>query len=188
MAKKKSARTTTTARATEEPSLVAGVAAAPVAAANQPAPPASISKYALAAAIAPHVQILEVKMLESTWKRRLVDDKLPGQIRMDYKAQAKADNEKKRIEVCATFEVNGQYEGEERSEPTSVPFRIQAAFQLIYSVNSPIALSEEHIAAFGEFNGIYNAWPYWREYVQSTTVRMGLPPMVVPVYLASLKT
>jgi preprotein translocase subunit SecB len=30
-------------------------------------------------------------------------------------------------------------------------------------------------------NGIYNIWPYWREYVQTTTSRLGLPPLTLPV-------
>lgn len=187
MAKKKAARTITKARSAEKPPSEAEAASTLAAPENRPTPPVSISKYTLAATVAPHIEILEVKMLESMWRRRLVDDKLPGQVKMDYKTWAKADSDKERLEVCATLEVSGQYEGQEQDKGADVPFRIQAVFQLIYAVKSPITFSEEQLAAFGEFNGIYNAWPYWREYVHSTTVRMGLPPMVVPVYLTSLK-
>ena len=41
------------------------------------------------------------------------------------------------------------------------------------------------LKAFAEVNGVYNAWPYFRELLQSTAARMGLPPVVVPVYRAT---
>jgi len=34
---------------------------------------------------------------------------------------------------------------------------------------------------FAETNGLYNAWPYWREFVQNTAARMSLPGLTVPV-------
>jgi len=36
--------------------------------------------------------------------------------------------------------------------------------------------------AFARTNGIYNAWPYWREFVQNMIARMNLPPLVIPVF------
>ena len=39
--------------------------------------------------------------------------------------------------------------------------------------------------AFGEFGRVnvgYHVWPYWREYVQSTCARIGIPPIPVPMY------
>jgi len=43
-------------------------------------------------------------------------------------------------------------------------------------------IRDELFAAFADINGTYNAWPYVRELVQNTVVRMGLPPFVLPVY------
>ncbi|MCG3190805.1 MAG: hypothetical protein DIJKHBIC_00025 [Thermoanaerobaculia bacterium] len=36
--------------------------------------------------------------------------------------------------------------------------------------------------AFANLNGKLNAWPYFREFVQSSSARMGLSPVVVPVF------
>lgn len=44
--------------------------------------------------------------------------------------------------------------------------------------------SQENIDAFGRVNGIYNAWPYIREYVQSSLVRLGLPAFDLPLLRA----
>ena len=44
-------------------------------------------------------------------------------------------------------------------------------------------INDEHLHAFSATNGVFNAWPYWREFVQNTTARMGLPtPVIVPVF------
>ena len=35
---------------------------------------------------------------------------------------------------------------------------------------------------FARFNVGYHVWPFWREYVQSTCARIGIPPVPVPMY------
>lgn len=45
---------------------------------------------------------------------------------------------------------------------------------------------EDYQAAFEEFgrhNVGYHVWPFWREYVQSSCNRMGIPPIPVPFFL-----
>ena len=59
---------------------------------------------------------------------------------------------------------------------------IEAAFRLRYRVSDRAGLDDSHFDAFGHLNGVFNAWPYWREYVQSMTVRMGYPALTVPVF------
>lgn len=44
-------------------------------------------------------------------------------------------------------------------------------------------LTDEDCHLFAELNGVYNAWPYLREFCQSSSLRMGLP---IPVMLPSL--
>jgi hypothetical protein len=38
------------------------------------------------------------------------------------------------------------------------------------------------LETFGRYNVGYHVWPYWREYVQNTCARMGIPPIPVPMY------
>jgi len=60
-------------------------------------------------------------------------------------------------------------------------FHIEAAFELVYRVDSLEGISEELVTEFGQRNALYNAWPYWREFVQSMTTRMGLPALRIPL-------
>ncbi len=55
-----------------------------------------------------------------------------------------------------------------------------------YNVPGELVI-EEYEAAFEEFgrhNVGYHVWPFWREFVQSTCNRMGIPPIPVPFFLA----
>lgn len=47
--------------------------------------------------------------------------------------------------------------------------------------DEPIEADAGDVVAFANFNATFNAWPYWREFVQSMTGRMGLPGVIIPV-------
>ena len=61
---------------------------------------------------------------------------------------------------------------------------IETRFELQYRLPKGFHVDPQTLTAFAETNGIYNAWPYWREFVQSMFVRMGLPPLVLPLLRA----
>lgn len=48
----------------------------------------------------------------------------------------------------------------------------------------PADRRDKFFGSFAEINGTVNAWPYVRELVQNTLVRMNLPPITVPLYRA----
>ena len=49
-------------------------------------------------------------------------------------------------------------------------------------------LTEEDCVDFASLNGLYNAWPYLREYCQSMSLRMLLPaPIILPSLPPSMK-
>jgi hypothetical protein len=92
------------------------------------------------------------------------------------------DRDSKRITVLPSFALSinhGEAESEDRGEEIS----IEATFALIYSVRSLDSLSEQNFAAFASVNGVFNAWPYWREFVQNTAARMGFSGLAIPVYM-----
>lgn len=62
-------------------------------------------------------------------------------------------------------------------------FEITATFKAFYI--SETELTEESATEFGKFNVGHTVWPYWREYVHSTSARIGLAPVEVPFYSIS---
>ncbi|MFA3790851.1 hypothetical protein AB6T38_07015 [Aliiglaciecola sp. SL4] len=57
---------------------------------------------------------------------------------------------------------------------------IKATFLAKY--NSTIKLEKDSVEAFSEENVGYHVWPYWRELVQSSCLRMDITPLETPMY------
>lgn len=70
--------------------------------------------------------------------------------------------------------------GEEATD--NPPVRIGVTFALHYALPDAARFSDAVLEEFARVNGAFNAWPYWREYVQTTAARMNLPPVVMPVF------
>ena len=75
--------------------------------------------------------------------------------------------------------IGAQLVSEEAKEEPLVS--IETSFELQYCLPEGLRVEPQTLTTFAETNGIYNAWPYWREFVQSTLARMGLPPVVLPL-------
>lgn len=61
------------------------------------------------------------------------------------------------------------------------PYTLIAQFRLLYSVRGEEPLRRADIDQFAHWNALFNAWPYWREYLSSTINRAQLPRFVAPV-------
>lgn len=76
-------------------------------------------------------------------------------------------------------------------EPNKLVMKIEASFCTSYVKNPDIRLfddddfDEDSLLTYAEYlgtiNPISNAWPYWREFVQSMSARMGFPALTVPL-------
>jgi len=88
------------------------------------------------------------------------------------------DRDKGFIVVVAKFHFEAST-GKKSQEPV---LTMDASFVLTYQIDSFEGLTQEGFKQFANLNGIYNAWPYWREFVQNMIGRMGLPPLTIPVF------
>ena len=59
---------------------------------------------------------------------------------------------------------------------------IEATFNALYSVPENLEVDDEALNLFAHTNGTFNLWPYWREFVQAMSARMGLHGLTVPTY------
>jgi len=62
---------------------------------------------------------------------------------------------------------------------------VQAAFALRYALTQDTPREQVHVEAFARVNGLFNAWPYWREFLQSTLTRFDIPPFPLPLLPAT---
>jgi hypothetical protein len=82
--------------------------------------------------------------------------------------------------VLRAFNKEGGEKAEEKDRKPAV--EITCRFVLVYGLPSFDGLTDENFAAFGSTSGVFSVWPYWREYVHSTSLRLSVPPLVLPTF------
>lgn len=139
--------------------------------------------FQLAAEVADHVEIEGVVLRSASYQRARDSENEdtgvdPIQILIEHEIEHELERGGRRLRVYPAFVVRGEVEDARRS----AVFEIRCEFELVYSLTAPTALDEACIQAFANVNGVFNSWPYFREFVQSASTRLGLPPLVVPVF------
>jgi len=129
-----------------------------------------------ASEVSRRVQIHEIKLVSCN--ARYDEDSTQEQLNYDmrFKTNTELVAETKNLKVHMHFALMT----EPRDENSTSSLFIEAQFLLTYVLDSTDGLDSANYQSFGELNGRFNAWPYWREFVQSITVRMGIPPLTVP--------
>jgi len=69
---------------------------------------------------------------------------------------------------------------EEGDNPPDVD--ISLVYELDYELKDKEGISEDDLEHFAYLNARFNAWPYFRQTVQTSTTQMGIRPLVVPVH------
>ena len=124
----------------------------------------------LSITMSPWTHIKSIRLLKSEIESKLVDVVATSALENSFDASTVWNQEAGALSVNASLAVSaGDF------------VRITAEFVVDYTVDKTIPFNNEAASAFGRMNGIHNVWPYWREYVQSISVRLGLPPITLPL-------
>lgn len=139
---------------------------------------------ALAERVAALVEITDVRLIAAEMRS---GPKPSGKLRAELarSTESHADLDSKAITVAVSLALRGECDAPEPAagdQPKGEPaISIQAKYLLRYTLAEMPALTKAETDAFGDLNGVYNVWPFWREFVYSSLARMGLPPLVLPV-------
>ncbi|MGA2324334.1 MAG: hypothetical protein ABSG22_10845 [Sedimentisphaerales bacterium] len=135
--------------------------------------------FALAIKVSDRVQLESVMLFDCHCRQLRFIKAESRAFDINYSAESSMDTEAKRVIVLAKF----KWEGFEADSKEKKQFAtIEASFLLMYSAPSLEGINQENVEMFGNLNGIYNAWPYWREFLQNSIARMCLPPLTAPVF------
>ena len=135
--------------------------------------------FELAIPVSDRVEIFEVRLIECDCKQTPLADQGKQLLDYSYSVKAELDKEHSRILILPEFKMTAK---PEKSAGDELSLSIRAKFLLAYKIDDTAKIIKRNIDAFGQINGLYNAWPYWREFVQATIARMGLPKLVIPVF------
>lgn len=126
------------------------------------------------------VQIKGIRLVETAARARISSPREVKEVEavLGYSARLKEHRKDGTFVVASTMEV--RLAPRESNERPAVS--IKAGFELTYALPQDFRVSRSELNAFAQTNGIFNVWPYWREFVQNMFVRMALPPFTLPVY------
>ena len=143
-----------------------------------------------AARVAQRLVLQEIILVDAKISRDPLIES-PEALSLEHKCDAKiVKREKDILFIRCNFRV-AAFNGE---EPSNLVMKIEASFCTSYFRNFLLdnpaipdnpAIEEQELLemlVYGfERNPISNAWPYWREFVQSMSARMGFPALTVPL-------
>jgi hypothetical protein len=144
-----------------------------------PLPP----RIELAIPVSDRVQIQDVRLIACNCRIEpaALAPPLPARFRttLAHEASTQIGPDRTRIAVLVHFRFSAIREGRENDGPC---VELESTFLVSYAAENLTGLGPENFSSFGALNGVFNAWPYWRELLHNLTLRMGLPPFVLPVF------
>jgi len=127
------------------------------------------------------VQIHDVRLREAVCRSlsepSIVADELAA--KLSHEASVKTDPED---ESNLLVSVRFSLEIRQETGAKELHAEIAAVFELSYVLPTEDSFSADEIEGFGQVIAVFNAWPYWREIVQSSLSRMGMPALTIPLY------
>lgn len=127
--------------------------------------------------IVPRVELLNIYMQRGNFERQpdaTEYEKLGAKISFEGELFAR---DKEGFQALVRLSVEGKpIENEDYAVS-----KIESEYVLTYKLKDDRKISKSDLKAFCNMNAIYNAWPFWREYVQSATTRMEIPVLTLPL-------
>ncbi len=143
-------------------------------------PKQQAADFSKIASLARVVTLESVCWRELSAKRNVEQALLPEEMlwRGKHESSGLRDLEAKQIVVLAQFRFQACRSDED------VIAEVAGTLALRYSVegHSLRDFDAKLVQGFAETNGIYNAWPYWRETLQSMADRIGLHGVIAPLF------
>ena len=110
--------------------------------------------------------------------RRILPQDPSGELLLEinYKAKGRRDGPN----VTALVEMSLTVRPAQAAGDTT-SFKIASSFRIVYVLAPGPEIGDDEAQRVADANGVFNAWPYFRELLQSTMARCGLPAVLLPV-------
>lgn len=142
----------------------------------------------LAKKVASNVELDAITLRYAKVETGCEPEDLPEEVSVDIQYRSQIEHRKHRNNPelpMLAVSVDFRFLVEPKEEQNAEILKLEAGYLLTYFLNPGAAVEDICFKHFAEANGPYNAWPYWRELVQSVTSRVGMPGFIVPVFRPS---
>jgi len=127
------------------------------------------------------VQIIDIRLVEASVATSVRSANEAGEVDLTIRSSADVKEYNKDTGMFwVLVKIKTQLIQREPKKGTAV--FVNVAFEIKYGLPKELEVSQEQLNTFAKFNGVFNAWPYWREFVQSMVARMNLPTLTLPMF------
>lgn len=148
-----------------------------------------ITNLTLAGKVGRVVELDSVLLRECIVRSAVDPYQMPSELRLDQEfrgfTECAPESMGHFIDVLVEFRFRadrGECDGADDDTEGARVLTIEAQFALRYSCEDGAQIGRKELDCFAQVNGPYNAWPYWRELVQSACGKAGLAGITVPVF------
>ncbi len=127
--------------------------------------------------IVEELRLVDLRLIRAnTFQDADFADDLPDQVDSLIRVTPQQTTENElAIDITPNVSASGPNKGEKI-------FHAEATFRLIYEFREgPGDFGDVAIQQMAWGVALFDAWPFWREFLQSTLARMSLPPLLVPM-------
>jgi preprotein translocase subunit SecB len=142
-------------------------------------PTAKDAVFALSELVGKHAKLKQVRLVRSTCERAYEHGPLPDVLCLGLNTEATLAVGAGQLNVEVRYEINARH----KAENDAAAMTVTADFLVEYSIKADVP--ENAAFAFAQATAPFNSWPYWREFVQSMTTRLGMPALTVPLFKLS---
>ena len=125
------------------------------------------------------VRLTDVRLVNASVRTRIRDASTLKNPQLTMKHGAKVIDRNDDGMLVAAMMRAQVVEGSDEQDPA---ISMTVTFVLEYAIPDAGDFGDDVLAEFAQVNGTFNAWPYWREDIQTTSARMNLPPVLLPVF------
>lgn len=120
------------------------------------------------------LELLDIYLQSCSCNLKVANLSLVKGLSAEVKDKATYEVQDDSITVTHTFNLMGKQEGAK-----DYLFKISAAFDVLYKSTEPF--NNDFFEVFKRTSLVLNTWPFFREFAQSLTQRMGIPPVTLPL-------
>jgi hypothetical protein len=130
-----------------------------------------------------HAALRSIRVARSRISNRLADLSTASKIALEFAFRSKrieAPSDVIRLECLFQLTGRESTDAESQAAKPEAAIMVNCVYAVEYSVDASFDATPAHVDAFKDGNAIFNCWPYFREYLQSSLVRMNLPVFTAP--------
>lgn len=131
-----------------------------------------------AALISRNVELESVTLVAANLASSVDPMAPPDEFEVSQQYRARGEVRESSVYVFVDFIFTAESSGEEDGKA----LELTSTYLLVYGLRGASDYPSDALEHFASLNGPYNAWPYWRELVQTVCGRAGIAAIVIPVF------